>query len=126
MTSDKLYGLAFEYKKTRLWKVLGDMEVFAVKLSADRIGYISIMGQAGGYCALGLFIGDKGFNSFRTIAATDPETLSLREYHEHILQHECLQCYPIKYQNELLCLKWLESALTTGQHFLHRIIFPDK
>ncbi len=92
MTSDKLYGLAFEYKKTRLWKVLGDMEVFAVKLSADRIGYISIMGQAGGYCALGLFIGDKGFNSFRTIAATDPETLSLREYHEHILQHECLQC----------------------------------
>lgn len=92
MTSDKLYGLAFEYKKTRLWKILGDMEVFAVKLSEDRIGYISIMGGAGGYCALGLFVGEKGLNSFRAIAATDPETLSLREYHEHVLQQACLQC----------------------------------
>ena len=60
MTSDKLYGLAFEYKKTRLWKVLGDMEVFAVKLSADRIGYISIMGYLGEHCALGLYIGEEG------------------------------------------------------------------
>lgn len=92
MTSDKLYGLAFEYKKTKLWKILGDMEIFAVKLSGDRIGYISIMGKAGGYCALGLFIGEDGFNSFRTIAKTDPGILQLREYQEHILQQVCLQC----------------------------------
>ena len=47
MISDKLFGLAFEYRKTRLWDILFDQDVFAVKLSGDRIGYIRIMGAAG-------------------------------------------------------------------------------
>lgn len=92
MTSDKLYGLAFEYKKTKLWNILRDTEVFAVKLSGGRIGYISIMGMAGGHCALGLFIGDDGFDSFRAIAQTDPMTMSQLKFQEHILQQICLQC----------------------------------
>lgn len=44
MISDRLYELAFEYKKRKLWKILWDLQLFGVKLSDDRIGYISIMG----------------------------------------------------------------------------------
>ena len=40
MISDKLFALAFEYKKTKLWKAMWDIEVFGVKLSGGRIGYI--------------------------------------------------------------------------------------
>ncbi len=92
MTSDKLYGLAFEYKKTKLWNHLSDTQVFALELSGGRVGYISIMGRAGGHCALGLFIGDEGFNSFRVIAQADPIMMSQLEFHEHLIQQTCLQC----------------------------------
>ena len=92
MTSDKLYGLAFEYKKTKLWNHLSDTQVFALELSGGRVGYISIMGRAGGHCALGLFIGDEGFNSFRVIAQADPMMMSQLEFHEHLIQQTCLQC----------------------------------
>ena len=68
MISDRLYELAFEYKKRKLWKILWDLQLFGVKLSDDRIGYISIMGAAGEHCALGLYVGDEGMESFRTIA----------------------------------------------------------
>ena len=63
MISDKLYELAFAYKKTKLWKILWESELFAVKFSDGRIGYISIMGNLGEYCALGLYIGEEGLNS---------------------------------------------------------------
>lgn len=92
MTSDKLYELAFEYKKKKLWKMLRDTEVFAVKLSGGRIGYVSVMGAAGGHCALGLYIGVDGFNSFRAIAETDPTMMTPLKFQEHILQQICLQC----------------------------------
>ena len=48
MISDKLFALAFEYKKTKLWNHLSDTQVFALELSGGRVGYISIMGRAGG------------------------------------------------------------------------------
>ncbi|MDO4328515.1 MAG: hypothetical protein Q4C66_04165 [Lachnospiraceae bacterium] len=46
MISDQLYTLAFAYKKTKLWETLRDTEIFAVRLSGGRIGFISIMGAA--------------------------------------------------------------------------------
>lgn len=92
MISDKLFGLAFEYKKTKLWNVLWDQDVFAIKLSDGRIGYISIMGAAGRHCALALYIGEEGFDSFRTVASVDDfMPLSLKD-HELLLQQDCLQC----------------------------------
>ncbi|MEH2944608.1 hypothetical protein VSQ32_17580 [Lachnospiraceae bacterium KK002] len=92
MISDKLYELAFEYKKRKLWKILWDLQLFGVKLSDGRIGYISIMGAAGEHCALGLYVGDEGMESFRTIARANRYQLSPLEFQEHLLQQNCLQC----------------------------------
>lgn len=92
MISDRLYRLAFEFKKTKLWQALWDSDVFAVKLSGDRIGYISIMGAAGKHCALALYQGDKGLDSFRILAGADRFMMSTFEFREQVLQQECLQC----------------------------------
>lgn len=92
MILDTLYELAFAYKKTKLWKSIWDSEVFAVRLSDGKIGYISIMGAGGEYCALGLYIGEKGFDSFRTVITADEFMMSPFKYHETLMQQECLQC----------------------------------
>lgn len=92
MISDKLYQLAFEYKKTKLWKILWDTQVFAVKLSDGNMGYISIMGMAGEHCALALYIGADGLDSFRTIAKANQFMMAPMEFQESLLQQNCLQC----------------------------------
>lgn len=92
MISDKLFGLAFQYKKTKLWDILWDRDIFAVRLSHGRIGYISIMGAAGRHCALALYIGEEGFNSFRTVFNVERQLLPPLEAHERLLKQDCLQC----------------------------------
>lgn len=92
MVSDRLYELAFEYKKTKLWKKLSDVEVFAVKLSEDRIGYISIMGNAGEHCALGLYVGEEGISNLRRMIQTDWSAMSPFAFQEQFLQQNNLQC----------------------------------
>lgn len=61
ISKDKLYDAAFRYKKAGIWKKLWDNEVFAIKLTCGEIGYMSIMGKNGTYCALGLYMGEAGF-----------------------------------------------------------------
>lgn len=92
MISDRLYGLAFEYKKTKLWDRLWDTQVFAVKLSDGRIGYISVMGNAGQHCALGLYIGREGLDSLRRVERADEFSMPLYEFQELLSQQDCLQC----------------------------------
>ncbi|MCI9079505.1 MAG: hypothetical protein HFH68_11365 [Lachnospiraceae bacterium] len=93
MASDSLYRLAFEYKKTKLWNKLSDDEVFAIRLPDGETGYISIMGMSGDYVAAGIYIGRKGFNSYRIIASTyGHDFKSQLLYQECLLQQECLQC----------------------------------
>lgn len=92
MVSDKLYELAFQYKRTKLWKTVWDTELFAVRLPDGQIGYISIMGEALSYCALGLYIGEDGFNSFLTVLETAPFLLPQIEDQEKLMQMEFLQC----------------------------------
>lgn len=91
MFSDKLFELAFIYKKTKLWKMLWDNEIFAVSLPDGQIGYCSVMGAIGEHCALGLYVGEKGFNSFRLVLA-GPGSVAGLNYHEFLLSQECLQC----------------------------------
>lgn len=91
MISDRLYELAFAYKKAKLWRVLWDNEIFAVRLSGGRIGYCSVMGAAGEYCALALYVGGRGFQTYRTLASgsfkgPDPA------FQEVLLSQDCLQC----------------------------------
>lgn len=92
MISDKLYRLAFEYKKTKLWKSLWETELFAVKLSGSRIGYISIMGSAGDHLALSLYIGAEGFSSFRRLAQKEAFQLPPLQMHGLFIQQDCIQC----------------------------------
>ncbi len=92
MISDELYRLAFEYKKKKLWEKIWDSELFAVKLSDGRIGYVSIMGAAGQHCALGLYVGNKGLDSFRAMIKADRILMFPFDFQEQVLQQDCLQC----------------------------------
>ena len=92
MISDKLYELAFAYKRTRLWESIWDTEIFAVKLSDGRIGYITVTGAASRHYSLGVYIGSKGLDSLRIMARADQTAASPLEFQEQVLQQECLQC----------------------------------
>lgn len=91
MRKDQLYDAAFRYKKAGIWKKLWDNEVFAIKLTCGETGYISIMGKNGTYCALGLYIGASGFQSYRALANAGGYTGSPFRDHEMLLQQDCLQ-----------------------------------
>lgn len=91
MTRNDLYAAAFRYKKAGLWRNLWDTEIFAIQLANGEYGYVSIMGHAGDFCALGLYIGDEGFDSFRVIASTDLYGLDEFQSHDIALQQNCLQ-----------------------------------
>ncbi len=90
MIPDKLYDLAFSYKKTKLWKKLYDTQMFAVKLSDGKIGYICVMGIAGEYCALALYVGDKGFESYSRLLFND--SIDHSDLQEAAINQACLQC----------------------------------
>lgn len=92
MGRERLFELAFQYKKTKLWKELWDAQVFAIKLSGERIGMISIMGALGDFCALNLYIGQSGIDSYRTVLREDRLFLPPFEAQELFVQQECLQC----------------------------------
>lgn len=92
MISDRLFALAFDYKKTKLWKSLWDTEIFALKMSDGTIGYVSIMGAGGSHQAVGLYLGDDGINNLRTMADTNDLLESPFKSQENILRQECLQC----------------------------------
>lgn len=92
MISDKLYSLAFQFKKTKLWETLWDTCIFAVKLSGERVGFISIMGAAQEHYALGLYIGEDGFDSLRELAETDSFMMTPFQFQERLMQQNCLQC----------------------------------
>lgn len=91
ISKDKLYDAAFRYKKAGIWKKLWDNEVFAIKLTCGEIGYMSIMGKNGTYCALGLYIGEAGFQGYRALANAGGYTGSPFRDHEMLLQQNCLQ-----------------------------------
>lgn len=99
MATDRMYDLAFQYKKTKLWKKLFDSDIFAVRLSDGEIGYCCIMGMAGEVNALSLYVGNEGFQSYLSIAdlSIDPD-MSDMDYLDVMLQpdllfsQKCLQC----------------------------------
>lgn len=92
MISNELYELAFEYKKTRLWKKITDTHIFAVKLSGGGTGYICIMGLLGEHCALALYAGDDAFNSWRATQLLGGVVRDEQQMYEYAMQQNCLQC----------------------------------
>ena len=91
MFSDRLYELAFEYKKAKLWNTIWSYLFFAVKMSDNRIGYIRVSGLGNEPCALELYIGEKGFESLRRLVKAEKSLIGTEEYREAVYQQDCLQ-----------------------------------
>lgn len=94
MTYDELYDLAFQYKKTKLWKTLWDDNLIAIKMSGGETAYLCVMGMLGEEIALGVYVGDEAFQSLRVTARAND--FNYRDdplhYQEMLLQQSCLQC----------------------------------
>ncbi len=60
----RLFRLALRYKKTRLWTVFTDQNLFAVRLPDGEIGYCCVMGQEGSHVSLALYIGQEGISTY--------------------------------------------------------------
>ena len=92
MATEKMYDLAFQYKAAKLWKLLYDDEVFAVKLPDGETGYCSVMGMIGQHLALGLYVGDEGYQSYRIlldVGFADVDSITMGEV---LTSQDCLQC----------------------------------
>ncbi len=59
MFSDKLFELAFNLQRTKLWKMLWTAKFFAVSLPDGEIGYCSHHGAIGGALRPGPLCGEK-------------------------------------------------------------------
>ena len=89
MASDRLYELALQFRKTCLWKRMAEEQLFAVRLSGDRIGYVSVMGAIGQHLALAVYVGDDGLRSYHVLRNYVPE--SEIEYAPALLNHASIQ-----------------------------------
>lgn len=90
MIQDRLYALALDYKKTKLWKKLWDSELFAVTLASGETGYCCVMGKGGEYVSLALYVGS-GVNSYWYIRSARWAE-SQKEFQEGVFSQDCLQC----------------------------------
>lgn len=91
MFSDRLYELAFEYKKAKLWNVIWSNLFFAVKLSDNRTGYVRVTGTGSEICALELYVGEEGFASLKRMVKAESSMMGPDEYREVVYQQDCLQ-----------------------------------
>ena len=90
--TEKMYELAFQYKSTKLWQQLYDDELFAVQLENGEIGYCSIMGELGDHIALGLYVGDSGYQSYRFLLDQPHQVDDDILMGALLTSQECLQC----------------------------------
>lgn len=88
---EKLYELAFAYRKTKVWKKLWDNQLFAIELPGGGVGYCSIMGRAGEHVALGLYPGEDGLQSYCLAAEAAEEDSIIRQV-EKALAQNCVMC----------------------------------
>ena len=91
MPSDRLYDIAFQFKKTKLWNKLYDSQLFAVKHSDGTVGYCCVMGMMGEHLALAVYPGDEGLGSYRLLGR-DRSELSDFEVRELAMAQNCLMC----------------------------------
>ena len=88
MDKHSIYDLAYTFKKSKLWQLIREQQVFAVRLPDGQIGYCLIMGQNGEHMALSLHIGAEGFSSYRRLNGMDQGPIT----YEEMLQQDCIQC----------------------------------
>lgn len=89
---ETILHLAFEYKKTKLWHRLSDIDVFAVELDNHSTGYISIMGNAREHTAISLYPNEKAFQTYlHMLNAHEHSYNSPFDAQETLLSQDCLQ-----------------------------------
>lgn len=88
MIPDTLYDLAFQFKRTKLWKKLFDSELFAVRHTDGSIGYCCVMGIMGEHIALAVYPGEVGLDSYRRIGR-DQSQMDSFEIQENALSQDC-------------------------------------
>ncbi|MBR0408919.1 MAG: hypothetical protein IJI53_12835 [Clostridia bacterium] len=87
-----LYGLAYRFRNAKLWKTIYEDELFAVQLRNRKIGYCSLMGRNGEHMALGLYIGDEGFSSYRRLISYSADQRMGEQNPADLLTQDCIQC----------------------------------
>lgn len=90
--TEKMYELAFQYKSTKLWEKVSDDELFAVQLEDGEIGYCTVMGMLGDHFALGLYVGESGYQSYRFLLDQPHGADNELEMGEFLTSQDCLQC----------------------------------
>jgi len=91
MASDRLYEVAMQYKKTKLWQELPDDALFGVRLPDGEIGYCSVMGWNREHIALGVYCGTAGLDTYRMLAGVEEDTQEAEMIWRAFSQN-CLQC----------------------------------
>ncbi len=126
MPEEKLYDIALQYKNTKLWKQLGDSELFALELSHGETGYCCVMGELGEHIALALYVGRNGLDSYRNMfEAQDAPTIM--QQRELMLSQDCMQC-SFENKGELSppeVEEVMKYAKTHGISFRGRKSFPQ-
>lgn len=92
MAKERMYELAFRYKKAKLWQRMFDSELFAVKLSDGKIGYCSIMGRMGELNAVAVYVGDEGFQTLRNTMSAASFSFDEPDDPTALLKQDCTQC----------------------------------
>lgn len=92
MYPDRLYDLALNYRKTKLWKALYDSEFFTVSLSNGQIGYCCVMGFLGEHIALAIYIGNRGLDTYRLLQNMGCVEMNALKEQEWMESQDCLQC----------------------------------
>lgn len=91
MISDRLYELAFKYRKTRLWEQMLDNQLFAIPLSGYRTGYVSISGRLQDQIAITLYIGREGLRSYHLALNNTPYNSDDPHYIPILQNDSCLK-----------------------------------
>lgn len=91
MPSKELYLAAVEFQKAKLWEMLYDNDLFAVRYTDGETGYASVMGYEKSHYALALYMGEAGLYSYSQIESL-PEDASLSLRRDCFLSQSSLSC----------------------------------
>lgn len=91
MAEKSLYQAAEAFCRARLWEVLRDDELYAVRFTDGSTGYCCVMGHAGQHFALSLYQGEEGLSTYYALQSLQEESDPLRTF-EALHGQDCVMC----------------------------------
>ena len=82
----RLYDLAYEFKRSKIWNCVYEEEFFAIRLGKEKYGYCCLMGRNGEHTALAVYLDSAGFSSLRKAVTNTSTRLN------DLLIQDCVQC----------------------------------